>query len=53
MRSASKRHHLFEVLARNALKEAGIIAGGEGVLLPADRGDLPREAVAGIAARCL
>ena len=31
-----ERHHFLEVLARNALEKAGIIIGGEGILLPAD-----------------
>ena len=48
-----ERHHLFEMLARHALKEAGIVAGGEGVLLAADRGDLLREAGCRDSARCL
>ena len=48
-----ERHHLLEVLTRDALKEAGIVAGGEGVLLPADCGDLLRECVAGILRRAL
>ena len=43
-----ERHHLLEVLARHALVEAGIVAGGERVLLAADRGDGLREAIAGI-----
>ena len=33
-----ERHHFLEVLARHALKEPGIVVGGEGILLPADRG---------------
>ena len=43
-----ERHHLLEVLARHALEEAGIVGGGEGVLLAADLGDVLRERVAGI-----
>ncbi len=43
-----ERHHLLEVLARHALEEAGIVAGGEGILLAADLGDVLRERVAGI-----
>ena len=43
-----ERHHLLEMLARHALEEAGIVAGGEGILLAADRGDGLREGCAGI-----
>ena len=38
-----ERHHLLEMLARHPLKEAGIVAGGEGILLAADLGDVLRE----------
>ena len=43
-----ERHHLLQVLARHALKEAGIVVGGEGVLLAADRGNCLRKPVARI-----
>ena len=43
-----ERHHLLEVLARHALEKAGVVAGGEGVLLAADLGDVLRERAAGI-----
>ena len=41
-----ERHHLFQMLARHALIEAGIVARCERVLLAADRGNFLRKAVA-------
>ncbi len=43
-----ERHHLLEMLARHALEKAGVVAGGEGVLLAADFVDILRERGAGI-----
>ena len=46
-------HHLLELVARDALEIAGVIGGGEGVLLPADGGHDLREASQGIFGRAL
>ena len=48
-----QRHHFFEVLARHALVEAGIVAGGERILLPADGGDFLAKNCCPDAVRCL